>query len=366
MYNNIDANRAIIFPHESAAVCIMQRTPVETMKSILSRIGLEYMDGLPREVYLTAFFDEFYGDSSWILKMLPEALLHYLIEIWENESVDVSGEHWEELQYLNVFGFLTFAKGDPMLSEPNVIRYTKDMKENFYFHLKSRKSRKIMEKYTEWEQVLTGLLYYYGLIELTDLHICFCRVMKTEVLWEEFKTFLKARCTLWPFGVFLTDQRNQKEYFQYVNVENPEYILMYQKEHEDLMYKYPEKEDLIYISGAAGVDNRWSGVSELVKIFLDEMGMDYYQTTVLIKTLAGMIQNSAEYESLLEKAEAIHFQSEEQKEEAIEAITRLFKTVPLYELKGFSRNEYQKMFSQKQLKKRREMFTIIKGGKDRL
>lgn len=41
----------------------------------------------------------------------------------------------------------------------------------------------------------------------------------------------------------------------------------------------------------------------------------------------------------------------------------LYESAPLYELKGYSRKEYEKMFRQKQLKKKREMFTIINGRK---
>ena len=146
-------------------------------------------------------------------------------------------------------------------------------------------------------------------------------------------------------------------------MENPEYILLYRGEHENLPYKYPKKEDVIYLSESAGVDNRWEGVAELATFFTEDLKMEYYQTTVLIKTMISMIQNSCEQEELHQKLEVLPFNNEEEKEKVIAAADHLFHSVPIYELKGFCRKEYGKMFSQKELKKKKGMFKIIEGGK---
>ena len=57
------------------------------------------------------------------------------------------------------------------------------------------------------------------------------------------------------------------------------------------------------------------------------------------------------------------FESDEVRENVYDAVKLLYENAPLYELKGYSRKEYEKMFRQKQLKKKREMFTIINGRK---
>ena len=91
--------------------------------------------------------------------------------------------------------------------------------------------------------------------------------------------------------------------------------------------------------------------------------MDYYQATVMVKMLVVLIQNSCEWKELQGKLSTLPFRSEEMKNEAVEAVTILYDKVPIFEYKGFSRQEFNKMFHQKQLKKKKEMFTIIEGGK---
>ena len=354
---------ARVCPGEAQAAGIMKRTPAQTLISLLARMGVEYVEGLPKDAYLGAFLEEFCQNSRWILRILPEKMLQYLVKIWENETVEIAGEDWESLQYLNIFGFLTLSKGNPLAHEPNVIRYAPDMKQAFYFHLKSKKSRAIMEKYTEWEKVIDGLQHYYGLMEMGEFYGCFCHVMKYQPDYEEFITLLKSRSSLWSTALLLKDRKGEKEYIQFNEVENPEYILLYRGEHENLPYKYPKKEDVIYLSESAGVDNRWEGVAELATFFTEDLKMEYYQTTVLIKTMISMIQNSCEQEELHQKLEVLPFNNEEEKEKVIAAADHLFHSVPIYELKGFCRKEYGKMFSQKELKKKKGMFKIIEGGK---
>lgn len=363
MQNKYDAMQADIVQGDMEASSVMQKTPVETVKSILSRIGVEFEEGLPKETYIAALKEEFCNNSEWILKMIPRNFLEFLLSIWEKTEIEVSLEEWDYMEYLKIFGLVTFKKGNPLTDEPNLIYCIPEMRDRFYFLLKSRKSRALMEQYEEWEKIICGLMYYYGMVEVTVLHENFMRVIKRVLSYEEFLTFVKCRCSLWAFGILLRDVQRQKEYYQYVNVENQEMLLMYIQQHNDLSYKNIEKEDLFYISEAAGIDNRWKGVSELGNFMLDEMHMNYYRATVMVKTLLLMIQNGCEWGDLKEKMAVLSFDSLNMEERLYEIIKMLYESVPLYELKGYSRKEYEKMFRQKQLKKKREMFTIINGRK---
>lgn len=366
MNKKYNADWAEIIKSDLEASSIIQNTSVETIKSIIRRMGIDYEDGFPKEVYISAFLEELCSDSKWILQMLPRNILEFLLEIWEHNEIEVNKERWDFIQYLKIFGFLTYKKGNPLTEEPNQIYVIEEMKDYFYFLLKSRKSKALMEEYDGWEKIISGLLYYYGLIEMSLLYGCFITVLKKQVDYEEFISFIKSRCTLWSFGLILKETRNQKEYYQYVNVENAEIILLYIQEHKDLPYKQLKKEDLFYVYEAAGIDNRWKGVTELGTLFVDQMHMDYYRATVLVKTLILMIQNSCELEQIKEKISVLSFENKKIKQEAEEALNILYENVPVFELKGFSRNEYYQMFYQKQLKKKKEMFRIIDGGRKKL
>lgn len=363
MHNTYNAAKANIVRSDMEASAAMQTTSAETIKSILNRMGVGFEEGLPKEVYLSALKEEFCSDREWILRIFPRPMLDFLLKTWENEQLDVQEEDWDYLQYLKIFGLAAFKKGNPITKEPNEIYCIQEMRDQFYFLLKSRKSSRKMLQYEEWEKIICGLLYYYGMIETTILHEIFMRVTRQMIAYEEFLLFLKSRCSLWPFGLLLKDTRGEKEYFQYVNVDNPELLLMYIREHRDLLYKNIEKEDLFYVCDAAGIDNRWRGVTELGSLFLDEIHMDYYPATVMIKTLLVMVQNSCEWEELKEKLKILSTGSEAVAERVKEAARLLYEHVPVYELKGYSRAEYEKIFRQKQLKKKKEMFKIIKGKK---
>ncbi len=363
MQNKYDAMQADIVQGDMEASSVMQKTPVETVKSILSRIGVEFEEGLPKETYIAALKEEFCNNSEWILKMIPRHFLEFLLSIWEKTEIEVSLEEWDYLEYLKIFGLVTFKKGNPITDEPNLIYCIPEMRDRFYFLLKSRKSRALMEQYEEWEKIICGLMYYYGMVEVAVLHENFMRVTKRVISYGEFLTFVKCRCSLWAFGVLLRDVQRQKDYYQCVNVENPEMLLMYIQQHNDLSYKNIGKEDLFYISEAAGIDNRWPGVSELGTFMLDEMHMNYYRATVMVKTLLLMIQNGCEWGDLKEKMAVLPFDSPDMEEKVYDIVKVLYESAPLYELKGYSRKEYEKMFRQKQLKKKREMFTIINGRK---
>lgn len=363
MQNKYDAMRADIMKGDMEASSVMQKTPVETVKSILSRIGVDFTEGLPKETYIAAFKEEFCNNNEWILKMIPRHFLEFLLSVWEKTEIEISLEEWDYLEYLKIFGLATFKKGNPITDEPNVIYCVQEMKDRFYFLLKSKKSRMLMEQYEEWEKIICGFMYYYGMAEVTVLHEQFMKVTKRMLPFEEFLTFLKCRCSLWSFGLFLRDIQKQKDFYQCVHVENPEILLMYIQQYKDLPYKTIEKEDLFYVSEAAGIDNRWKGISELGTLFLDEMQMNYYRATVMVKTLLLMIQNGCEWSDLKEKMAVLPFESDEVRENVYDAVKLLYENAPLYELKGYSRKEYEKMFRQKQLKKKREMFTIINGRK---
>ena len=170
--------------------------------------------------------------------------------------------------------------------------------------------------------------------------------------------------SLWPFGAILKDTFEKNEYFQYLNVENPDMLLEYVRQHENLPYKPIKLEDLMYVSDAAGIDNRWRGVSELGNLFIDKMGLNYYRATVLVRTLLIMIKNGSSYEKLQEKVSILSFENAQIREEVQQAVRQIFENVPVFEYKGYSRAEYKRLSYQKQLKKRKNLFTIIDGGKE--
>ena len=198
----------------------------------------------------------------------------------------------------------------------------------------------------EWIQSFDGKVRYLVLIGAT----------KEQIQKEA------AECGF--HDCILKDTFEKNEYFQYLNVENPDMLLEYVRQHENLPYKPIKLEDLMYVSDAAGIDNRWRGVSELGNLFIDKMGLNYYRATVLVRTLLIMIKNGSSYEKLQEKVSILSFENAQIREEVQQAVRQIFENVPVFEYKGYSRAEYKRLSYQKQLKKRKNLFTIIDGGKE--
>ena len=95
--------------------------------------------------------------------------------------------------------------GNSISDEPNQILVVDEMKDRFYFLLKSRKSQKVLSVYEEWEKIITGYMYYYGFIETRTLYSLFLKVSKKVVSYEEFILFIKCRSSMWAFGAILKD-----------------------------------------------------------------------------------------------------------------------------------------------------------------
>ena len=72
--------------------------------------------------------------------MLPKMMLDFLMEVWENPVVEMSEERWNYVEYLKIFGFLAYRMGNSISDEPNQILVVDEMKDRFYFLLKSRKT----------------------------------------------------------------------------------------------------------------------------------------------------------------------------------------------------------------------------------
>ena len=205
MQDRYVADEARVSISSLEAETIMKSTPVQTVKSILGRIGIEYEDGLPKEAYISALKEEFCSEPKWVLLMLPKVMLDFLTEVWENSVIVMTEERWNYIEYLKIFGFLAYQMGNPVTDEPNRLIVVEEMKDNFYFLLKSRKNRKLLSVYDEWEKIITGFMYYYGFIETRTLYSLFLKVSKKVISYEDFLLFIKCRTSLWPFGAILKD-----------------------------------------------------------------------------------------------------------------------------------------------------------------
>ena len=217
MAGEFHTDKAIVVASDYTSHSVMSATPVETVKSVLSRMGATVEEGLPKDVYLMLLHDEFCEDQTRILHMLSGDMLHFLVQVWDNEEMFMDDLHWNYMEYLQIFGLLTYRRGNPVTKEPNKIYVIEEIKDRFYFLLKSKKSRGTMKMYDEWEKIIIGMMYVYGFMKTDTLYEQFLKISSSVVSYEEFLMFLKGRCALWSFGNILQDvhQKKQCDTFQH-------------------------------------------------------------------------------------------------------------------------------------------------------
>ena len=102
MQDRYVADEARVSISSLEAETIMKSTPVQTVKSILGRIGIEYEDGLPKEAYISALKEEFCSEPKWVLLMLPKVMLDFLTEVWENSVIAMTEERWNSVSYTHL------------------------------------------------------------------------------------------------------------------------------------------------------------------------------------------------------------------------------------------------------------------------
>ncbi len=341
---------------------IMSGISVKTIQSLLRHMGVECTQGLPNEVYFMTWVETFCAEREWILKIFPKMYLQVLMEIWDSKTVEMDELRWEIVQYLRLFGFLAYKRGRKNLGESSEIYVIEEMKNNFYFYLKGNMSKSLMERYERWDSAFQGLSYYYGMIPVCDMHELFCQALEENITFKEFEQFIYCRAAVWGLGAFLKNGEGI-EYFQNNNVEEPEIIYLCIREHSDLNYKKLSYDNLEYIKLGFGVDNRWPGIMELGNYLIDQVGVSYYNASVLLQTVLISVQNGTEFSDLCEKFDLISFKDTVQKEKAIEYLNIIYENVPLYEYKGHSRFELNKIQERKAWKNNLKRFRMILGGK---
>ena len=363
MNTGYQKNKANIITGVMDAVSIMESVPQATIRSVLSRIGYQHSEYMTREQTAERLFQMICSDKERILAMMPEYMIDLLFEMWEKDSITMDEARWNLSEYLKLLGFALIKKGSRKKDWPNEIYIAQNMKDEFYFILKGKKSRKEMAFFLRWEKIVTGMMYYYGIIETGDLYRQFQKSASERVDYETFLFFLKCRMSFWAFGEFYTDNRNKSEYFSLVDIERPVSMLLFIREHPDIPYRKVSEEDLIYTCESGGLDNRWEGVSVISTWCVETQKMDYYRTAEILQELIRMIRNGSGSKEV--KAHFIRTMPEDMQipDSLLDAIGDLCRDVPLFEYKGYSRKQYMKKFQERELKREGRSFRIIEGGK---
>lgn len=329
----------------------------DSLYAFLKRMDLYVEPDWDKEVLAMLLRDTILENPEYILSIYGREILDFLIELWESDSVELYQSGWSIVGQLKLLGFVDVKYTEGPDGTSGTIYMVNEARDAFYFYLKSRTAKMLMEHYYIWEVLVRGLLIHYGIISFNRLYYLFCRLIKSPVDDAEFHRFLSVRMELFHFGGFALEKSANVEYYQSYEVTDPEQVLEKRQENSKLDYFFPDYEDVLYIAQNNGM-GEWDGIGALAEIFLQLLDIEYYKTVITIKSCILMIQNDESPSQVEEHIYQCCPEGRKYQDKMKSAVLSLYNSVPVYSLKGWNRKSLRK-------KHRSELpFTMIRGGKD--
>lgn len=336
---------------------VISKNSRENLLAFMKRIGLHTDETWEKDAISLTLKESIIEHPEYILYIYSKEALLFLIELWESdEEIELIQADWALIGQLQLLGFLDYSMNRSQEGQQSCIYLVEEARDNFYFYLKSKKAKWEMDRFHIWESLIRGMMTFYGIISFNRLYFYFCKCLLEPVDDENLHKFLAARISLWSFGCFVMEKHSGIEYYENFEVTDAESVLNRCEENRELEYKKLKYDELLYVADNNGF-GQWDGIGELADLFLETLDIEYYQTVVIIKSCILMVQNGNNREEIMEHILKWCPEVKDYKDELTHGIKLLYYSVPVYELKGWSREE------ERQNLKSHYPFTVLKGGK---
>ncbi len=330
----------------------------ENLYAFLKRLDLEVEKDWDKDALALVLKDFITENPEYLLSVYEKDVLKFLISLWEynEDEIELDQNEWSMIGQLRILGLIDHAFVEKEGERYHLLYIVQEAKDVFYFYLKSKSAKTMMDRYQTWEYLIRGMMTHYGIISFQRLYYHFCRLMKSPIDDRELHRFLSARMNLHHFGCFAIEKPTNIEYYQTYEISNPEQVMEKRRELKEMDYFCPEFEDAVYIAENNGIGN-WDGISTIAEIFLQLLDIEYYKTVIAVKTCIIMAQNDETPDALEAYLLGSYPECRTYKEKIRSAVLSLYNSVPVYSLNGYSRKELKK------LKRVTPAFTLIKGGR---
>lgn len=280
-------------------------------------------------------------------RMLSEEEFDLLLVIWDGRHMpDTRDMNRRNFISLEKFGFLKYDHKE------KTVHINEEAKHNFYFSLKGRAMQKQKEMYQEMEYSVKGILYFYGIIDLTEMYDII--KVQYDVSFSIFWSFLIGRIELWSFLGILKHTQTDAYYAVSCEVRERDKIFAEHMRREKQDYAAFSVEEANALGKMSGI-GRWKGTTQLLAYALETLYKEVMPATVFVKTILVYIQNGDSLSAVKEKIDSkINEFSQEEKKIVLDCIVDMYQYTPIYHLKGYSRHE---------LEERTKCFSVIEGGR---
>lgn len=315
------------------------------------RLGAPFNDGEAEISLADKIAEKLYDEPQLVVRMLQQEAIEFLLQCWEMEGDTLIAQMYlRELEQLHFLGFVSY--------EDDTILINMEAKDKFFFSLKSHQTQEMMTEYTRLENILFGMLFLYGVLDIYECYEIIRDHMMEDMTYDDLEEFVLYRIVFWQSGILLRNQMNLRLLFASREVDDRNEVFIQWNLNRDLPWKIYDEDQYKELALGNGIGN-WTGIPELYDFVMQNMEEDQYKVMMIVKSLVVKIQNGLTYEEIAQAY--ISLLGEDDKEEQrtlCELIRTLYKTVPLYGLKGHTREELEEKEND------HGGFQVIRGGKE--
>ena len=314
------------------------------------RLGAPFNDGEAEISLAYKIAEKLYDKPQLVTKMLQQEAIEFLLQCWETEGESLIAQMYlRELEQLHFLGFLSY--------EDDKILINMEAKDKFFFALKSHRTQEEMEKYTRLENILFGMLFLYGVLDIYECYEIIKDDMIEDMTYDELEEFVMYRIIFWQAGILLRNQTNLRLLLASREVDNRNDVFIQWNENKDLSWKIYSEDEYKELALANGIGN-WDGIPQCYEFVMQNIEDDQYQVMMIIKSLVVKIQNGMTCEEIIPAYISLLDEgSKEEQETLCELIRTVYKTIPIYGLKGHTRKELEE-------EENIHRFQVIRGGKE--
>lgn len=339
---------AVIKASKRTFVEELATNPQVNLMVVCERLGAPFNDGEAEISLADKVAEKLYDKPQLVTKMLQQEAIEFLLQCWEMEGDSLVAQMYlRELEQLHFLGFLSY--------EDDMIYINMEAKDKFFFSLKSHRTQEQMEEYTRLENILFGMLFLYGVL---DIYEC-CEIIRDNMIedmtYDDLEEFVMHRVVFWQSGILLRNQTNLRLIYASREVDDRNDVFIKWSINKDISWKIYSEEEYKELALANGIGN-WSGIPEFYDFVMQNIESDQYQVMMIVKSLVVKIQNGVTCTELTQTYTNL-LKSKEEQNTLCELICKLYKTVPVYALKGHTREELEEEETD-------HRFQVIPGGKE--
>ena len=235
--------------------------------------------------------EKLYDTPQLITKLLQQEAIEFLLQCWDMEGESLIAEMYaREIEQLHFLGFLSY--------EDDTILLNIEAKDNFFFSLKSRRVQEELEEGTRLENILFGMLFLYGILDIYECCQMIQEEMFPELTYDELEEFILLRIVFWQSGILLRNQMNSRLLLASREVENRNEVFIQWSLREDLSWKRYSEDEYKNLALGNGIGG-WDGIPELYDFVMKNIENDQYKVMMIVKSLVVKIQNGLTYEEVM-------------------------------------------------------------------